>query len=116
MASVSNQHHRILAAAYLLCGFSMAYAACAYNRVQHTNNSLYTHLKAAKSRSTKPLKIPRVELCGAVLAAQLGERRNNRSLLECLRSLTLENICSVSCRTNFGVQFRISMATCAHRR
>ncbi|XP_044248692.1 uncharacterized protein [Drosophila takahashii] len=61
---------------HIFCdGSSMAYAACAYVRVQHTNNSVYTHLIAAKSRvtPTKPLTIPRVELCGAVLAAQLGD-------------------------------------------
>lgn len=62
---------------YSLQGFSdassTAYAAVVYLRVELTSGEITTHLLASKSRVApeKLLTIPRLELCGAVLLAQL---------------------------------------------
>lgn len=54
-------------------GSSTAYAANVYLRLQYERGDIHTHLLISKSRvtPTKPLTIPRTELCGAVLAAKL---------------------------------------------
>ncbi|XP_036347998.1 uncharacterized protein LOC118757389, partial [Rhagoletis pomonella] len=55
-------------------GSSSAYAAAVYLRLHYSKKDIYTHLVAAKSRVTPigSLTIPRVELCGAVLALDLS--------------------------------------------
>ncbi|XP_070134061.1 uncharacterized protein [Drosophila bipectinata] len=56
-------------------GSSQAYAACVYLRIQYPSGRVSTALLTARSRvtPTKPLTIPRIELSGAVLAAQLAK-------------------------------------------
>lgn len=55
-------------------GSTLAYAANVYIRIQYTDSSIHTHLLIAKSKvtPTKPLSIPRIELCGAELATRLA--------------------------------------------
>ncbi|XP_070855575.1 uncharacterized protein [Drosophila suzukii] len=54
-------------------GSTHAYAAAVYMRIPQPDSSFYTTLITAKSKisPTKPLTIPRTELCGAVLATKL---------------------------------------------
>lgn len=54
-------------------GSSTTYAANVYIRIHYTSNDIFTELLVAKSRvkPTKPLTIPRTELCAAVLAIKL---------------------------------------------
>ncbi|XP_037959398.1 uncharacterized protein LOC119688805 [Teleopsis dalmanni] len=54
-------------------GSSKAFATSIYFRIQFCDGKILTRLVMSKSRSTpmKPLTIPRVELCGAVLGTQL---------------------------------------------
>lgn len=54
-------------------GSSTAYAANVYLRIQYETGEIHTQLLIAKSKvtPTKPITIPRTELCGAVLAAKL---------------------------------------------
>ncbi|XP_070851478.1 uncharacterized protein [Drosophila suzukii] len=54
-------------------GSTHAYAAAAYMRIPQPDSSFYTTLITAKSKisPTKPITIPRTELCGAVLAIKL---------------------------------------------
>ncbi|XP_039226632.1 uncharacterized protein LOC120320591 [Drosophila yakuba] len=63
-------------------GSSSAYAAAVYARTQQSDGTFYTTLIVAKSKisPTKPLTIPRTELCGAVLATKLTKwvLENNR--------------------------------------
>jgi len=63
-------------------GSTHAYAAAAYMRIPPPDSSIYTTLITAKSKisPTKPLTIPRTELCGAVLATKLTKwvEANNR--------------------------------------
>ncbi|XP_055307342.1 uncharacterized protein LOC129571558, partial [Sitodiplosis mosellana] len=55
-------------------GATSAYAANVYIRMQYSNGLVHTHLLIAKSKvtPTKPLTIPRIELCGAELATRLA--------------------------------------------
>ncbi|XP_055307625.1 uncharacterized protein LOC129571798, partial [Sitodiplosis mosellana] len=55
-------------------GATSAYAANVYIRMQYSNGLVHTHLLIAKSKvtPTKPLNIPRIELCGAELATRLA--------------------------------------------
>jgi len=54
-------------------GSTHAYAAAAYMRIPQPDSSFFTTLITAKSKisTTKPLTIPRTELCGAVLPTKL---------------------------------------------
>lgn len=54
-------------------GSSSAYAAAVYLRIKQSDSTFFTSLVVAKSKisPTKPLTIPRTELCGAVLATKL---------------------------------------------
>lgn len=55
-------------------GSSTAYAANVYLRLQYEKGDVFTHLLVSKGKvtPTKPLTIPRTELCGAVLAVKLA--------------------------------------------
>ncbi|XP_031635614.1 uncharacterized protein LOC116348687 [Contarinia nasturtii] len=55
-------------------GATTAFSANVYIRIQYNNGMVYTHLLIAKGKvtPTKPITIPRVELCGAELASRLA--------------------------------------------
>lgn len=55
-------------------GSSAAYAATVYIRLQSATGKIHTHLITAKTKvaPTKPLTIPRIELCGAELLPRLA--------------------------------------------
>ncbi|XP_018359963.1 PREDICTED: uncharacterized protein LOC108759145 [Trachymyrmex cornetzi] len=50
-----------------------AYGACCYLRIRNSHNDCHTHLLASKSRvaPAKAISLPRLELCAALLLAQL---------------------------------------------
>lgn len=66
----------------------VAYGACAYIR-SYNNNEIAVRLLCAKGRVAplKTISIPRLELCGALVGAQLYNK-----IINSLR-LTLEKIC-----------------------
>ena len=51
----------------------LVYAASVYARIEHTNGHVHTQLLCAKTRvaPVKTISLPRLELCGALLAARL---------------------------------------------
>lgn len=55
-------------------GSSIAYAANVYLRIQYEKGDVHTSLLVSRSKvtPTKPLTIPRTELCGAVMAVKLA--------------------------------------------
>lgn len=55
---------------------TQAYSACIYTKSITSSNKVCVHLVTAKSRVAplKPATIPRLELCGALLAARLAEK------------------------------------------
>ena len=56
-------------------GSTQAYGVCAYVRWEKDNGSYVSRLIASKNRIAplRQLSVPRIELCGAVLAARLRE-------------------------------------------
>lgn len=62
---------------HIFCDASQcAYGACAYIRSVTDNNIITVHLLCAKSRvaPVKPVSIPRLELCGALVGARLFKK------------------------------------------
>lgn len=72
---------------HVFCDASkLSYACCVYLRIKHENDTISCNLIAAKSKVSpvRATTIPRLELCGALLASKLVRR--------CAQALSIDNV------------------------